>query len=925
MSEPGELAFPRVAPGAAPSRTQTLLAITAAIARAVSDQEVYEALVDDVAEALGASSAGLWLLDEGAAGVRLVHSRGYAEKARAGMESLHLAPGRLPIVDALLSAEPVWISSQAALLATYPHLTPLVSPNRSYRISCLPLAAEGRMLGALAFTVEDSNEACADDREFLLLVASYASQAIERLRLLEIERRSRVAATAAVRRLEILGRAARAFMSPTLDLDSRLRVVVSELSAALNACINLSLLGPDGALHLVAVRHPDPEAHEILEGLSAAAPLRLGEGVTGSIAASGETVLLPSIDSELLASRAPPPYREFLARFPAYALIGAPLRVRGEVTGAVTATRCRAGETFDADDLQLLEDLADRAAVAVENGRLYQEALEARARAEKLYAFAQEGVEADSEQALFDAAANAIESVLGAHRSAILTLAEDGRTRFRAWRNLSEKYRSAVEENTRRSPAAGASEPVLVPDVKSDEASAALRGVHQDEGIRALASMPLVSSGQWIGEFVVYYDQPHAFLAHEVHVARAITSHLASAIARYSALAKLEQTVRYSEIFTGVLAHDLRNPLGAMLMGAHFAMERVNDDKTLESLRRIVASGARMTRMVDQLLDLTRARLGGGLALQREAIDLLRVANHAVVEAEMIAPDATIRVEALGTFDGEWDGDRMAQVFSNLLGNAVQHGTSEHPIVLCLDGRAKEAIEIELRNGGAIPRELLPRIFEPFRTTGHARRGRRGLGLGLYITAELVRLHGGQISVTSSEAEGTRFRIALPRAAVQGSDLQSASSGDDPGPNDPAPVSTSDSIEPTGSINPRGELASVLVIDDDVDVREALVELLVDRGYSVLTASNGLEALNLLASLAEPPSSIVLDLMMPLLDGYGVLEALQKNPKLTHIPVTVVSAAHGVERARLSHASAVLSKPIEVERLLRTLRRTSTS
>jgi CheY-like chemotaxis protein len=108
----------------------------------------------------------------------------------------------------------------------------------------------------------------------------------------------------------------------------------------------------------------------------------------------------------------------------------------------------------------------------------------------------------------------------------------------------------------------------------------------------------------------------------------------------------------------------------------------------------------------------------------------------------------------------------------------------------------------------------------------------------------------------------------------------------------------------------------ILVVDDDLDIRETLAETLVDRGFDVITAANGLEALKLVGSMASPPSVILLDLMMPVMDGYGFLEERRKDPRLAAIPLAIVTAGHGVDRNRLGSGAPIVPKPFNLPQLL---------
>jgi signal transduction histidine kinase len=497
------------------------------------------------------------------------------------------------------------------------------------------------------------------------------------------------------------------------------------------------------------------------------APLRMGEGVTGRVAASGQSVLIPAADPEEMLERAPPAYHPFLQRHPSYALVCAPLRARGQIIGTVTATRTRAGESYTHDDLLLLEQLAERAAATIENSRLYQETFDARLRAEQLYRFAQAVVDADRVEPVFEAALTAIEAGLGVERAAVLTLDERKVMRFRAWRKLSPGYRAAVEGHSPWRPDESNPQPVLVPDVARDAALAAHRAVLEQEGVRALAFIPLVNGGRLLGKFMIYHPRPHTFGASELGTARAIANHLASVIARFAAVARLQETIRTNELFAGVLAHDLRNPLGAILTAADLLLGRRGEGPDSERIERpanrIRTSGQRMSRMIEQLLDFTRARTGGGMEVTARPTNLADLCAQATGELELAHPDWRIRRQVVGDPTGTWDPDRLVQAISNLVANAGQHGPRGGEIVIAIDGGGADQVALEVHNDGTIPPALIPHLFDPFRSTGHRREHSRGLGLGLFIVREIATVHGGQIEVTSSEATGTTFSLRLPR------------------------------------------------------------------------------------------------------------------------------------------------------------------
>jgi PAS domain S-box-containing protein len=187
------------------------------------------------------------------------------------------------------------------------------------------------------------------------------------------------------------------------------------------------------------------------------------------------------------------------------------------------------------------------------------------------------------------------------------------------------------------------------------------------------------------------------------------------------------------------------------------------DERNEKALGRIISSGERMTRMIEQLLDFTRIRVGGGMAFDPRPLDLGATIRQTVDEIEQALPGAAVDVELDGDLEGRWDVDRLAQVLSNLIGNAVRHGSPDGDVRVIADGSDARVVRVRVCNAGAIPPDLLPKIFEPL-TEGDRRRDRSGgLGLGLYIAREIVEVHGGHLTVESSDAGGTEFTVTLPR------------------------------------------------------------------------------------------------------------------------------------------------------------------
>jgi signal transduction histidine kinase len=225
---------------------------------------------------------------------------------------------------------------------------------------------------------------------------------------------------------------------------------------------------------------------------------------------------------------------------------------------------------------------------------------------------------------------------------------------------------------------------------------------------------------------------------------------------------ELSRALEINEMFVGVLGHDLRNPLGAVIAGAELLQGQITDERQLLTLRRMTASGRRMSEMIEQLLDLTRARLVGGLYLTRRHLDVAELVLRSVDELRATNPHREIVVDLERECTTWGDPDRLLQLFSNLIGNALHHGTRGTPIAIGITGREREIV-IRIRNGGVIPPELLPSVFEPFRGRTTTQAGGPGLGLGLYISQQIAAAHDGEIGVVSTSTTGTEFTVRLPR------------------------------------------------------------------------------------------------------------------------------------------------------------------
>ena len=245
----------------------------------------------------------------------------------------------------------------------------------------------------------------------------------------------------------------------------------------------------------------------------------------------------------------------------------------------------------------------------------------------------------------------------------------------------------------------------------------------------------------------------------------ALDQQLTESISQYT-----KKSAESKDMFLGILSHDLRNPLASIGMSAALVPKigALTERQTV-LVSQITRSAARATEIVDHLLDLTRARFGSGLAVVREPMDMDTLSRQMVDEMRAIHPGRDFRLEISGETKGSWDNARIGQVFSNLLGNAVRYSIPDTVVGVKVEGRGEEVI-LSVENAGVpIPPDAIGRIFDSL-TRAEVPNGEDhpesvNLGLGLYITKEIITAHGGTIGVTSTGNDGTTFTVRLPRSS----------------------------------------------------------------------------------------------------------------------------------------------------------------
>lgn len=225
--------------------------------------------------------------------------------------------------------------------------------------------------------------------------------------------------------------------------------------------------------------------------------------------------------------------------------------------------------------------------------------------------------------------------------------------------------------------------------------------------------------------------------------------------------AQAQHRALFAEEMVGIVSHDLRNPLSAIDMSAQLLTRTPLSDQQRTVVDRVTRSAGRASRLITELLDFTQARVGRGLAVRKAQVDLHALASEAVNELSIAFAERVIRHVQEGPGTVAADGDRIAQVLGNLVGNAVAYGAPDSPVTVRTRGSG-DVFQLSVHNDGPpIPPDVVPRLFEPM-VRGEATSVARGVGLGLYIVREIARAHGGSVDVRSRDGEGTTFTVVVP-------------------------------------------------------------------------------------------------------------------------------------------------------------------
>ncbi|MEH1832496.1 MAG: PAS domain S-box protein [Nostoc sp.] len=607
-----------------------------------------------------------------------------------------------------------------------------------------------------------------------------------------------------------------------------------------------------------------------------------------------------------------------------HSLMVIPVRSRGQLFGAISFFTAESGRRYKQTDLALAEDIARRAATAIDNARLYQETQQAKQAAERsvnrtllLQRITAALSEALTPQQVADVVVNQGITALEATAGSVVLLTQGDTTLkvvqangypqsfIDAWTNFPITAPNQIAEAVRtRQPIFLENSAAMIAKYPNLADAVALTQNN------AWAAIPLIAEGKVIGALGLSFATVQIFNEEDRGFLLTVAQQCAQAIARAqlyeaekTARAQAETANRIKDEFLAVLSHELRTPLNPILGWAKLLRTRKFDEAArIRALETIERNAQLQTQLIGDLLDVSRI-LQGKVNLNLYTVDL-RVPIAAALETVRLAAEAksiqiqTVLSNDIGKVLG--DGDRLQQVMWNLLSNAVKFTPTEGRVEVRLEKVGLDAQIQVIDTGKGIILEFLPYVFDYFRQAdAKTTRIFGGLGLGLAIVRHLVELHGGTVQAESlGEGQGATFTVRLP--LLKNSELR----GESAEASQPE-LSTEDRL-----------LAGVqiLLVDDQADVREFFSFALEQYGANVTAVESATEALETIAQ--SRPDILLSDIGMPLMDGYMLLREVRKLPpnqggQIPAIALTAYAGEINYNQAMAAGFQKHLPKPVD--------------
>jgi signal transduction histidine kinase/transcriptional regulator with GAF, ATPase, and Fis domain len=686
----------------AADRARRLQRVAELLAEAVTPEQVLEAVLTEGVRAAEARAGAIGVLSADGKNIELLAQQGYDPSVMTGWARFPL-DADVPMSQVVRTGAALFIPNRQERNELFPALADQSQEGQA--IVVVPLAVEGRVFGAMSLSFDDDIDFELERREMKMTLARQAAQALARSRIFEAEQALR-------KRMTFLAEASE-LLASSLDYNRTLRQLAQLCVPGLADWCAIDMLGPNGEIERLAVAHEDPEkvrwAHELQERYP---PDRDAPRGVAQVLRSGEPEFLPEIPREVLdeAIGDDSELRRIVDELGLRSSICVPLKIRDRILGALTLIAAETHPLYTHVDLELATELARRAAVAVENARLFREA-ERGANAAQALAYVADGV-----------------------------VLLDREERVRHW-NTAAAWITGVDEED----ALGRTVREVVPGW---ETLAELVPLVPPGSAPRPVTLPLALAARerWVA--VTGVDFGHG----TVYALRDVTEEHALEKARSD--------------FVATASHELRTPLAAVY-GAVRTLRRgdvvLSDDDRTQFLEMIESEATRLATIVDQIL-LTGQLDAGAVEINATDCDPAEIAASVIDSAATHLPEhISLALDPDGSPRVLCDENKLRQVLVNLVDNAVKYSPGGGRVEIRLRSEIGRCLIEVADDGLGIPLDERERIFEKFyRLDPQQKHGVGGSGLGLYICRELVERMDGQLTVDSEPGRGATFTVELP-------------------------------------------------------------------------------------------------------------------------------------------------------------------
>ncbi|HUI36273.1 MAG TPA: ATP-binding protein [Gaiellaceae bacterium] len=686
----------------AADRARRLQRVAELLAEVVTPQEVLDAILTDGVRAAEAHAGAIGVLSADGKSIELLAQRGYDPDVMSSWGTFPVN-AQLPMSEVVRTGEPLFISTLAERNRLYPGLSHLGQEGNALVV--LPLAVQGAVFGGLSLSFDRDIEFEQERRELKMAFARQAAQALARSRLYAAEQTLRERMTFLAEASELL--------ASSLDYNRTLARLAQLCVPSLADWCAIDILGPNREIERLAVAHQDPDkvrwAHELQERYPPDPEAPRG---VANVLRTGEPEFLPSFPQELLdeALGDNDELRRIVDELGLNSSITVPLNARGRTLGALSLIAAETHPPFTQADFELALEVARRAAVAVDNARLFREA-ERGSNAARALAYVADGV---------------------------VLIDQDGIVRH--WNPAAASITGVAEEDALDRPVCDVvpSWDALTTHVPLVAPGAPARPV----------TVPIVIDGdeRWVAVAGVRFEQGRVYALQDVTAERA-----------------LEKT---RSDFVTTASHELRTPLAAVY-GAIRTLRRedveLSEEDQAQFLEMIEAEATRLARIVDQIL-LAGQLDADAVELEVSECDPSEIAARVIESAQAHSPETiSLSLDVDGTPKISCDENKLRQVLVNLVDNAVKYSPGGGRVELRVRNGDGSCVIDVVDEGLGIPPGERERIFEKFyRLDPEQTHGVGGSGLGLYIVRELVERMDGRLSVESELGKGSRFTLELP-------------------------------------------------------------------------------------------------------------------------------------------------------------------